>query len=348
MTHEKFSVGLTPGFLGADGKIRFKDVGLNLLESEPHIEYTFIKQDRPFVPPDEIRDLDAFIAFGGTYTRETFEGANRLILLARHGVGYDNVDLRAATDANVMVAITPAGVRRPVAEGIISMMFALSKDLIARDRAVRAGDWRDKVAMGVELRDRTLGSIGLGNISSELFRLLQPFGMRFLSFDPYTPPELAKSLNVEIVPLSTLLRESDYVCVCCPLTDETRGLIGADEFDLMKPTAFFINTARGPIVDQRALTQVLRARGIRGAGIDVFEQEPVTPDEPLLALDNVILSPHAIAVTDECYRDIGRLNCQKVIQVSRGEIPDNVVNGEVLERKGFQEKLAKYREGTRR
>jgi phosphoglycerate dehydrogenase-like enzyme len=265
-----------------------------------------------------------------------------LILIARFGVGYDNVDLKAATEANVMITITPSGVRRPVAEGIISLMFALSKQTIVRDRFTREGTWREKLEMGVELRDRTLGSIGLGNISSELFRLLQPFGMRFLAYDPYASPELAKSLNVQLVDLETLLRESDYVSVSCPLTDETRGLIGAAQFALMKPTAFFINTARGPIVDQRALTQALRERRIRGAGIDVFEKEPIAPDDPLLELDNVILSPHAIAMTDECYRDIGRMNCQKVIQVSRGEIPDGVVNQEVLDRKGFQEKLARY------
>ncbi len=344
MAHQKFRVGLTPGFLGRDGKVRFKDVGLELLEKESHIEYTFIKRAHPMVPPDEIRELDALIAFGGVYPRETFQGADRLLLIARHGVGYDNVDLKAATEANVIVTITPSGVRRPVAEGIISLMFALSKHTIARDRLMRAGEWRgDKLEMGVELRDRALGSIGLGNISSELFRLLQPFGMRFLAYDPFTSPELAKSLNVQLVSLNTLLRESDYVCVCCPLTDETRGLIGADEFALMKPTALFINTARGAIVDQGVLTQALRDRRIRGAGIDVFEKEPVDPADPLLALDNVILSPHAIAMTDECYRDIGRLNCQKAIQVSRGEIPADVVNKEVLERKAFQEKLARYR-----
>ena len=291
MASDIFRVGLTPSFLGADGKICFKDIGLDLLEKEPHIEYTFIKRDRPIVPPDEIRDLDALMAMGGVYSRETFQGAERLILLARHGVGYDNVDLQAATEANVMVTITPGGVRRPVAEGIITFMFALSKHTIARNQGIRAGEWRDAQEMGVELRGRTLGSVGLGNISSELFRLLQPFGMRFLAYDPYTSPELAKALNVQLVDLDVLLRESDYVCVCCLLTDETRGLIGADQFALMKPTAFFINTARGPIVDQRSLTQALRNRQIRGAGIDVFEQEPIDPDDPLLELDTLSCLP---------------------------------------------------------
>lgn len=343
MAREKFRVGLAPSFLDSDGKLRFKDIGLDLLEKQPHIEYHFIKTDRPFVPPEEMRGLDAFIAFSGIYTAETFEGADRLTLIARHGVGYDNIDLRAATEANVMITITPHGMRRPVAEGIIALMFALSKHVISRDSAVRAGEWRDTLQTGVEIGGRTLGSIGIGNIASELFRLLQPFGMRFLSYDPYASIELAKSLNVELTDLQSLFAESDYVCVCCPLTDETRGLIGARELGLMKSSAFFISTARGPIVNQAALTEALKTKQIRGAGIDVFEEEPVASDDPLLELDNAILTPHAIAITDECYQDIGRTNCQRAIQVSHGEIPDDIVNQEVLDRRGFQEKLSMYR-----
>ncbi len=343
MSREKFRVGLAPGFLDSAGRLRFKDIGLDLLEKAPHIEYHFIETDQPFVPPEEMRGLDAFIAFSGVYTAETFQGADRLTLIARHGVGYDNFDLQAATEANVMIAITPSGVRHPVAEGIIALMFALSKHVIARDKAVRAGEWRDTIQMGVELGGRTLGAIGIGNIAGEVFRLLQPFGMRFLAYDPYASVDLAESLNVELTDLQTLLAESDYVCVCCPLTEGTRGLIGARELGFMKPGAFFINTARGPIVDQPALTEALKARHIRGAGIDVFDKEPVDPDDPLLALDNVILTPHAIAMTDECYQDIGNTNCQRVIQVSHGEIPDDIVNKEVLERQGLREKLARYR-----
>ena len=343
MTTEKFRVGLAPGFLNSDGELRFKDIGLDLLEEQPHIEYHFIKTVLPFAPPEEMRGLDAFIAFSGVYTAETFEGADRLTLIARHGVGYDNIDLRAATESNVMITITPNGMRRPVAEGIITLMFALSKHVISRDRAVRAGEWRDTLQIGVELGGRTLGSIGIGNIASELFRLLQPFGMRLLAYDPYASIELANSLNVELTDLQSLLAESDYVCVCCPLTDETRGLIGARELGLMKSSAFFISTARGPIVNQAALTEALKSKRIRGAGIDVFEEEPVDSDDPLLVLDNVILTPHAIAITDECYQDIGRTNCQRVIQVSRGELPDDIVNREVLDRQGFQEKLARHR-----
>ena len=342
MAREKFRVGLAPSFLDSAGRLRFKDIGLDLLDNEPHIDYHFIKTDRPVVPPEEMRGLDAFIAFSGVYTADTFQGADRLTLIARHGVGYDNFDLQAATEANVMIAITPSGVRHPVAEGIIALMFALSKHVIARDKAVRDGEWRDTIQMGVELGGRTLGSIGIGNIAGELFRLLQPFDMRFLAYDPYASIDLAKSLSVELTDLESLLAESDYVCVCCPLTEDTRGLIGARELGLMKSSAFFINTARGPIVDQSALTDALKAERIRGAGIDVFEKEPVDPDDPLLALDNVILTPHAIAMTDECYQDIGRTNCQRVIQVSHGEIPDDIVNKEVLNRQGLHEKLAGY------
>ena len=343
MPKDKFQVGLAATFLGPDGKLRFKDIGLDLLDKDPDIEYRYVKADQPFVPAGELRDLDAFIALSGIYTAETFEGSSRLTLIARHGVGYDNLDLHAATRANVMISITPSGVRHPVAEGIIMLMFALSKHVISRDRAVRAGEWRDELEMGVELRGRTVGVIGVGNISSELFRLLKPFDMRFLAYDPYASPELARSLNVELTELRSLLTESDFVCVCCPLNGETYGLIGETEFSLMKPSAFFVNTARGPIVNQSALTDALQRRRIRGAGIDVFDKEPVDSDDPLLTLDNVILSPHAIAMTDECYRDIGRTNCQRVIQVSRGEIPDDVVIKEVLDQEVLQEKMSGYR-----
>ena len=205
------------------------------------------------------------------------------------------------------------------------------------------GEWREKIQMGVELGGRTLGSVGIGNIAGELFRLLQPLAC--VSWRTNAPTELAKSLNVELTDLQSLLAEADYVCVCCPLTEETHGLIGAREFRLMKSSAFFINTERGPIVDQGALTEALKTKGIRGAGIDVFGEEPVDPDDPLLTLDNVILTPHAIAMTDECYQDIGRTNCQRVIQVSQGEISDDIVNKEVLDRRGLQEILARYRNG---
>jgi len=273
-----------------------------------------------------------------------FEGAPNLTVLARHGVGYDKVDIEAATDNDVMVCITPAGIRRPVAEGALTLIFALAKRLFAKDRLVRKGRWQDKIFyMGNELQDKTLGSVGLGNIASELFMLVKPIGMRLLAFDPFVSQDYADTLGVTLVDWETLFRESDFISVNCLLNEKTRGMIGAKEFALMKPTAYFVNTARGGIVDQKALTEALREKRIQGAGLDVFEVEPIEENDLLLELDNVILAPHAIGWTDEGFRNIGMMNCQKMIQVSRGEIPDDIVNKKVLERPGLKQKLEKWR-----
>ena len=341
---EKFRIGITRDLLNEKGEPLAPDVGLSLLDDAPHVEYEFFKEHRNPVTPDQLRDLDGVMSLAPRYTRESFEGVERLTVIGRFGVGYDNVDLLAATDANVAVFIVPEGVKRPVAESVLTLMLALSKKLLMKDKLTREGRWRQHTGyLGNQLGGRTLGLIGVGNIGSEVVRLVKPFEMRVLAFDPYAKPEHAASLNVTLTDLDTVLRESDFVSVNCPLTPETRHLISTREFSLMKPSAYFINTARGPIVDQKALTAALQSGQIAGAGIDVFEVEPVPPDEPLLQLENVIVTPHGICWTEECLRDNGRLDCIGLLKVSRGEAPDNVVNKEVLSKPEFQEKLRRYR-----
>jgi phosphoglycerate dehydrogenase-like enzyme len=166
--------------------------------------------------------------------------------------------------------------------------------------------------------------------------------MRHLAFDPYTTPEAAAAIGVELVELETVMRHSDIISIHCPLNDETRGLIDADRLALMKPTAYLINTARGPIVDQRALTDTLQARRIAGAGLDVFEQEPIDPNDPLLILDNVIVAPHALCFTDEVALGNGSSAIQSILAVARGELPRYIVNREALDTPQFQAKLARY------
>jgi len=175
-------------------------------------------------------------------------------------------------------------------------------------------------------------------------RLLRPLGpAQFLAFDPYAKLERAKELGVELTDLDDLLRRSDYVLVNCALTPETRGLIGQRQFGLMKPSAVIVNTARGPIIDQKALIDALQGGHIRGAALDVFEAEPLPVDSPLVKLDNVILSSHSIAWTRELFRDMGRADCEGALAVRRGERPPDVVNKDVLERPGFLKKLESYR-----
>jgi D-3-phosphoglycerate dehydrogenase len=183
---------------------------------------------------------------------------------------------------------------------------------------------------GTGLSGRVLGSIGVGNIGSELFRLAAPFGMKHMGYDPYITQESVAPLGVKLVDLDTLVKESDFLCVNCPLNEETRKLVGARQFSLMKPTAFFINTARGPIVDEKALHDALASNRIAGAGIDVFEQEPVSPDNPLLKLQNIVVTPHHICLTDECINTIAASVFNACRDVANGRVPKNVVNQEVL------------------
>ena len=292
-----------------------------------------------------LSQFDAIFSLGLRITRNSLQGVDRLALVARWGVGYDMIDVPALTDAGVALAITPEAVKRPVAEAILTLIFALSKDLREQDRLVRAGQWRGSLRrLGVTLHGKVLGSLGCGNIAGEMFRLAQSLGFsRFIAHDPYVEQETAKSLGVELVSLEALLRMSDYLTINTLLNESTRGLIGEQELRLMKPSAFLINTARGPIVDQRALTRALAEKWIAGAGIDVWEKEPVDPDEPLLGLDNVILSPHGLAWTEEIARDNGLEACDNILAVAGGQIPAGIVNKEVLDHPAFRAKLERYR-----
>jgi D-3-phosphoglycerate dehydrogenase len=312
----------------------------------PYIEYDFFDTRSTVVAPDEIRDYDAAITFGNRFTGSSFAGDDRLAIIARWGAGYDMIELPACTKANVLLAITPEGVRKPVAEAILTFFLALAKKLSQKDKLVRTGRWDLKAdAPGLGLSGKTVGSVGMGNIGTEMFRLLQPFDLgRLLAYDPYLTQGRAAQLGVELIDLPTLFKDSDFIAVNCPLNDKTEGMVNAELFSLMKPTAYFVNTARGPIVNQDDLTIALQTGQIAGAGLDVFEEEPLPVDHPLTQMDNVILAPHAIAWTDDMYRGNGLGACENVMAVLRGEVPKNTVNRDVIERPGFQAKLRALRE----
>src|SRR5262249_10333394 len=212
------------------------------------------------------------------------------------------VDVPACTTAGVLLTITPEGVRRPVAVAALTFLLALSHKLLIKDRLTRSGRWSERLDHnGQGVTGRTLGIIGLGNIGPELATLARPLGLAVIGHDPWVDAEAAAQAGVAVLPLEEVLRRSDYVCVCCALTPETRHLLNADRIALMKPTAYLINVARGPIVDQGALYEALRDGKIPGAGLDVFEQEPVAAAVPILGLENVIRAPHALSWADECF-----------------------------------------------
>jgi D-3-phosphoglycerate dehydrogenase len=325
-----FRVGITPDVLDSNGAPIFDPDALAILDA-PGIEWEYLPAEEPVFSPATAAAYDALCVMLGRVTPETFAGSPRLKVLARFGVGFDTIDLPACTRNGVLVTIAPDGVRRPVAVNVITFILVLAQKLFVKDRITREGRWAEKINhMGMGLTGRTLGAIGLGNIGAEVFRLAPAFGMRHIACDPYVDPAKARALGVELVALDTLLRTADFVCVMCPLNDETRGMIGARELGLMKPTAYLINTARGPIVKECALYEALAGRRIAGAALDVFEVEPTPADNPILTLDNVVVTPHAFCFTDECLTGLARSAFTSVRDVAEGRAPRHIVNRDAL------------------
>ena len=340
----KFRVALSADFRKDDGSPSFPEFDLSPLRDHPDIDL-FHLEPEPEISAAQLADVDALILLTPRVGAASLTPDGRLSVVARFGVGYDNVDLAACSAHDVAVVITPDGVRRPVAVSILTLIFALAGKLFIKDRLARLGPegWaRKTVHNGTGLVGLTLGSIGIGNIGAEMFRLARPLDMRFIAHDPYADPALAAELDVTLSDLDTVFREADFVCVNCPLTPETRHLVDADRLASMKPSAFLVNTARGPIVDQAALTDALRERRIAGAGIDVFEQEPPDADDPLLALDNVIVTPHALCWTDQLFSGSGAADVRAVLAVMTGNAPTGIVNRDVIDRPGWAARLTDY------
>jgi phosphoglycerate dehydrogenase-like enzyme len=342
---ENFRVAFSADFRDQDGKLLFPDIGLSLLANERRVSYEFLREYHAEYVPGQLADYDVLISLKPKVTAQSLERASRLCAIGRCGVGYDNVDLDACTQRDIAVYITPGGVIRPVAESIVLYVLALSHNLLLKDRLLRRGQWTESTrCLGREPRQRVIGTIGLGNIAVEAIRLLRIFDVaRFFAYDPYASAERAAEAKVEMVSLEELLRASDYVLVNCPLTPETRGLMGKQQFALMKPQAVIINTARGPIIDEAALIDALETGKIQAAALDVFAQEPLPPGSPLISMDNVILSSHSIAWTEELFRDMGRIDCEGALAIFRGETPAHVVNPDVLQRPGFLRKLDRWK-----
>lgn len=339
-----FRVALSADFRKPDGSPSFPEFDLSALEQRPNLDFFYLEPEAE-ISAAQLADVDALILLAPRVGAGSLTPKGRLSVVARFGVGYDNVDLDACSANDVAVVITPDGVRRPVAVSILTLVFALAGKLFVKDRIARRGPagWAEKTAHnGVGLVGLTLGSIGIGNIGAELFRLARPLDMRFIAHDPYADPALAQELGVVLTDLDRVFRESDFLCINCPLSPETHHLVNRQRLGLMKPSAFLVNTARGPIVDQAALTEVLKAGGIAGAGLDVLEQEPPDADDPLLDLDNVILAPHALCWTNQLFSGSGAADVRAVLAVMGGQAPHGIVNRDVIDRPGWQARLADY------
>ncbi len=339
-----FRVAISGDLRKADGSPTYPDFDLEPLRAAPGVETAFLESASP-IRGEQLEDFDALILLSHRFAAESVPKGGRLAVVARFGVGYDTVDVEACTGAGIALVITPDGVRRPVAVSIITLMLALTGKLMVKDRLTReaADGWAKRSDhMGVGLVGRTFGSLGIGNIGAEAYRLAKPFDMKFIAHDPYADKAVAAELGIELVGIEDLFRRADVLSVSCPLTPETRHIVNAERLALMKPTAYLINTARGPIVDQKALTIALQDRRIAGAGLDVLEQEPPEPDDPIIALDNVILTPHALCWTDQCFAGIGAADVRAVLDVQHGREPRSVVNRAVLATEVWKERLADF------
>jgi D-3-phosphoglycerate dehydrogenase len=254
-----------------------------------------------------------------------------LLIVSTNGAGYDTVNVKDCTGAGVLVVNQAGGNREAVAEHVLGMMLMLFKRVVMVDRAMRREKNLDRSAyIGNDMFGKTIGIIGIGNVGGRVSQLCGGlFQMKVLAYDPYLTKEEIAARGAEKVELADLLRRADVVSVHCPLSDETRGMIGAAQFALMQPHAYFITAARGFIHDEMALADALRAKQIAGAGLDVWSKEPPPPDHPLLAFDNVIVSPHTAGVTVETRANMARIAAEQLLDALDGKRPPRIVNPEV-------------------
>ncbi len=280
---------------------------------------------------DEISKYDAIIVRSGTkVTRKVIENADQLKVIGRAGVGVDNIDVEAATEKRIFVVNSPRASTISVAEIAIAYMLALCRNLIQATIETKIGKWPKKQLKGTELYGKTLGFIGCGRIGAEVAKRVQVFGMTCLVYDPYLPPEVSAKIGVEMTTdLDKLFRVSDIITIHAWLTDETRGMVGENELEKMKPTAFLVNCARGGIIDEDALYDALKEKKIAGAALDVFSEEPARENN-LFELDNLYVSPHIAASTKEAQERAGQVTAEQVRKVLTGQKPEFCVNPELL------------------
>jgi len=311
--------------------------GLGALDASPEVEMQRL-EPATVLGRSQLGGLDVVAVLRSGIDERSLEGAPDLVLLARWGVGVDGIDLEACTRAGVAVSIAPSGTRRAVASAAVAMILATAHRIRRKDDVIRRGGWAEASAYtGHGLAGRTLGSIGLGRIAHEMFRLIEPFGMQHIAYDPYAQPSPTEA--VRMVSLDTLAASADVVCVNAALTPETHHLLDDHFFARLKEGALVVNVARGPIIEEAALVRALENGRVAGAGIDVFEQEPLELSSPLLGFEDVTLTPHSVAWTEELYAGNGADVCRAVMAVGRGEPPEHLANPEVVDSPSFQRKL---------
>lgn len=296
--------------------------------------------DDPDTPPSretllrEVREVDGLLCLlTDTIDETVIAAAPKLRVISNYAVGYDNIDVAAATARNIMVCNTPGVLTETTADLAWALLMAAARRIVGADTHLRDGKWKSwspQLMLGQDIHGATLGLVGLGRIGEAVARRARGFGMRVLYTEVAPKPEAEAEHRAEFVDLETLLRTADFVSLHTPLTEGTRHLIGAEQLSWMKPTAVLINTSRGPVVDQKALAEALRERRIFAAGLDVFESEPISMDDPLLELDNVVLLPHIASASVATRTKMANMAADNLIAGLSGQRPTNLVNPEVM------------------
>ena len=303
--------------------------GIKILEKEANV---IISKKHPSMLTNEdiinnAINADALIVTGNVekITKEIIESLPKLKVIARYGVGYDNVDVQVATKKGIYVTIAPV-LEETVADHAFALLLCLARKICKAHYHMKNKKWESDLFMGTDIYNKTIGIIGLGRIGTKVAERAKGFKMKILYYDIIRKTELEEKLNLEYRNLEDLLKESDFIIISVPLTNETKNMISEREFSLMKKSAFLINIARGPIVDHKALIKALKEEGIAGAGLDVFYQEPLPIDDPLLDLENVILTPHIASNTIECRKRMSITVAEEVLRVLHNEKPKYAVN----------------------
>ena len=307
------------------------EVAIDLLQAYAEVEVSNVFYD--VVPAERLKGCEAVIVGDSKITGESLSEADKLLLVQKFGVGVDTIDLDACSKRGIYVCNLPGVNAIDVAEYVVGAMISCLRGFLRMDEAARRAAWDERPNLiGERLKGKTVGIIGFGNIGRTVARLLEPFKVKILVYDPYVDAETKMKLGVVDSDLSTLLKESDIVTLHVPLTEETHGLVGYEELKSMKPSAILINAARGGVVDENALYKALSEGRIRGAVIDVYAEEPPRRDNPLFRLKNVQLSLHTASWTKQVFEEMMRLCSENVIRVLKGEKPKNIVNLEALEK----------------
>jgi D-3-phosphoglycerate dehydrogenase len=283
----------------------------------------------------EIKGIEGVVVRTAPFTKEIIEAADALKVIGRHGVGVDNIDIPAATRKGIVVVNTPNANATSVAEHTVTAIGALAKRMVLYDQATRGGNWEIRNSYrAVDLDGKILGLVGIGRIGSMVARrMAAAYNMKVIAYDPYVTPEKARELGVTLcAQMDDIFREADVVSLHTPLTPETRGFINTVRLGLMKPTAFLVNFSRGEVVDENALCAALKAGVLAGAALDVYDPEPPLKGNPLFELDNVILSPHSAALTQECVIRMATGAVEGIVDLLSGRKPQFVVNPDVFKR----------------